>query len=125
MLVTSPPFVPAKTISGCSATDLLDDAGYVLRLHAQAMPVVHRHDGRPAAAAEALDGAERERAVPRRRACAHSELLLESLDHPLRPCERARDVRAHLHDRAPDRLEAELVVERCDRRAVRGRELEC
>ena len=69
MSVTAPPsVVPAKTMLGYSGTELLDDPGNVLGLHAQAMAVVDRDHGRPATAAEALDGAERERAVVRGRA---------------------------------------------------------
>ena len=53
-----------------------------------------------------------------------AELALERLHDLLRSTERAGHVRAHLDERAPDRLEPELVVERRDREAVRRRDVE-
>ena len=93
-------------------------------LHAQPVPVVDGHDGRPAAAAQALDRPERVLAVLARRAGRHAELALERLEHLLRAGERAGDVRAHLDHAPPDGLEVVLVVEGRDREAVGGRELE-
>src|SRR5207248_4444398 len=53
-----------------------------------------------------------------------AELALECLDDLLRADDGARDVRADLHEVLADRREVELVVERCDRLAVRRRRLE-
>src|SRR4029079_1023623 len=119
-----PSVVPAKTMLGCSATELLDDPGDVLRLHAQPVPVVDGDHRCPAAAPEALDRPERVRAILGGRAGGDAELALERLDDLLRPGEPARDVRAHLDVGSPDGLEVVLVVERRDGEAVRGRELE-
>src|SRR4029077_17460024 len=97
MSVRSPPSVPAKTMDGYSGiAQLLDDPGHVVRLHPQPVPVVDRDDGRPAAAAEALDRPERELAVVRGGAGRDPELPLERLEHLLRARERAGDVRADL-----------------------------
>src|SRR6478672_6309815 len=110
MLVTAPPFVPAKTISGYSGigSQLLDDPGHVGCTDAQPVAVVDGDHGRPAAPAEAFDCAQREPAVLGRRAGGDSELPLERLDHLLRSGERAGDVRAHLDVRAADGLEVIL-----------------
>ena len=84
--------------------------------------VVDRDDRRPAAAAEALDRAERDLAVARRLAGPAAELALERLDDLLRADERAREVRADLDEVLADGLEVEHVVERRDRLAVGGRQ---
>ena len=75
---------------------LLDDPADALRLDVQAVVVVDRDDGRPAAAAEALDRPQRHLAVLGRLAGPAAELRLERLEHLLRADERARDVRADL-----------------------------
>src|SRR4249919_1899522 len=119
---------PAKTICRRSGIDGLLELGHdlrhVARRDAKPMAIVDRHDRRPAATSEAFDGAEREATVRGRRARLRAELALECLQYLLRSTERAGDVRAHLDERAPDRLEPELVVERRDREAVRGSEIE-
>ena len=74
----------------------------------RAVAVVDRDDGRPAAAAEALDGAQRDLAVRARLAGLAAELALERLDDLLRADERARDVRADLDEVLADRREVEL-----------------
>src|SRR5688572_10681403 len=123
---TAPPSVPAKTICGCSGTaELLHDSAHVVGVHPESVAVVDRDDGGPAAATEALDRPQRVLAVLTGRAWSHAELTLERLHDLLRTRERARDVRAHLDHAPSHRLEAVLVVERRDREAVRGRELEC
>src|SRR5216110_3163383 len=120
MLVTAPPFVPAKTISGYSGIpELLDDSRHVAGADAQPVAVVDRDHRCPAAAAEALDRAEDESAVLGRGASGDSEFALERLHDLLRAGERAGDVRAYLDPRAADRLEVVLVVEGGDRAAVR------
>ena len=63
-------------------------------------------------------------AVVARLAGAQPSSLLERLDDALRADERAREVRADLDQVLPDRLEVEHVVERRDRAAVGGRQLE-
>ena len=69
----------------CSGTaQLLDDPRDVVGLHAQPVPVVDRDDGRPAASAEALDRAERERAVLGGGSRRDAELALECLEYLLR-----------------------------------------
>src|SRR5689334_9244238 len=90
----------------------------------EVMSVVHSDDGCPAAAAEALHGAERDAAVLGRPADADAELTLERLQYLLRAGDGARDVRADL-DRVPAHgLGVEHVVEGRDREAVRGGEIE-
>ncbi len=80
--------VPAKTMLGYSGTaQLLDDPGNVVRLHAQPVAVVDRDHRRPAAAAEALDRAERERAVVRGRAGGRRRARAR---RPRRPAARRR-----------------------------------
>ena len=59
-----------------------------------------------------------------RLAGAQAELALERLDDLLRAREPAGDVRADLDDVLADGLEPEHVVERRDREAVRGRQVE-
>ncbi len=103
---------------------LLDDPGHVVGLHAEPMAVVDRDDRRPAAAAEALDGPEREGAVLGGRARLDAELALEVLEHLLCAGKRARDVRADLDQGAARRLEPILVVEGRDREAVRRGQIE-
>src|SRR5581483_3305140 len=88
-------------------TELLDNGGYVLGPEVLPVAVVHGDDGRVAAAAEALDRAERDPAVVGRLAGPHPELLLERLDHPLRADERARQVGADLYHVPADGLEVE------------------
>src|SRR3954466_15821397 len=99
------------------APQLLDDPPNILRIHARAVVMVDGDDRRPAAAPEALHGAQRHLAVLRRLAGAAAELALERLDHLLRADDGARDVRAHLDEVLADRREVELVVERRDRLA--------
>src|SRR3954452_428934 len=127
MSVSAPPFVPAKMTSGVAVlltAQLLHDAGDVRRLDVEPMAVVHGDDRRPAAAAEALDSAQAEPAVLGRLAGADAELALERLHHVLRAAHAARDVRADLDVPGADGLEVEHVVERCDREAVRRRQVE-
>src|SRR6188474_1120343 len=125
MLVTAPPSVPANTTLWYSGTpQLLDDPRDVFGLHAKPVPVVDRDHGRPAAAAETFDRAERERPVFRSPSGCDAELTLECLEYLLRAGESTRDVRADLDVRPADRLEVVLVVEGGDRQAVRGREVE-
>ena len=92
--------------------------------HALAVAVVDRDDGAPAAAAGALDGAQRHLAVLGRLARADAELGLERLQHLLRADERAGDVRADLDEVPADGLQVVHVVEGRDRHAVRGRLVE-
>src|SRR5947208_3606891 len=89
-----------------------------------AVAVVDGDDRGVAAAAEALDRAERDLSVRRGLARSDAELRLEGLDHLLRAAERAREVRAHLDRVPPDRLEVEHVVEGRDRIAEGRRDLE-
>src|SRR5215203_2781452 len=92
-------------------SQLRDDPGDVPWLDGLAVAVVDRDDRPPAAAAGALDRAQRDGSVRRRFAGADPELRLERVEHALRADERARDVRADLDDVAADRLEVEHVVE--------------
>src|SRR5438105_3910352 len=112
---------PASTIGRSSgiATQLLDDRADVRSLDALPVAVVDGDDRRPAAAAEALDRAQRHRPVLRRLARAHAELRLERLQHALRALEAAADVRADLDHVPPDGLQVVHVVEGRDRLAVR------
>ena len=71
------------------------------------MLVVHRDDGRPTAAAEALDGAERDPAVFGRLSDVDPELARERLDDLLRSRDGARDVRANLDGVTADGLDIE------------------
>ena len=68
-------------------------AGDVVRADELAVAVVDGDDGRVAAAAEALDGAEGDLAVLGRLARRDAELRLERVDDALRAGERARQVR--------------------------------
>src|SRR6476661_2310441 len=104
--------------------ELLDDCGDVVRSDELAVAAVDGYDGRVAAAAEALDGAERDLTVLGRVTRCDTERRLERVDDALRARERARQVRADLDEVRPDGLEVEHVVERRDRLAVRGRHLE-
>ena len=104
------------------AAQLGHDARHVVGLHVQPVAVVDRDDRRPAAAAEALDRAQRELVV--RLARRDAELALERLDHLLGALEPAGDVRADLDHVLADGLEPEHVVERRDREAVGGRQVE-
>ena len=105
-------------------TELLHERRDVVGLDGLAVAAVDDDDRRVAAAAGALDRPERDLAVLRRLARRDAELLLERLDDALRADERAREVRADLDDVPPDRLEVVHVVERGDRLAVRGRQVE-
>ena len=107
-----------------SAAELLDDRRHVLGSNRLAIAVVDGHDGGPAAAAGALDRAQRHLAVVGRLAGADAELRLERLQHLLGADERAGDVRADLDQVLPDRLQMVHVVEGRDRHAVRGRLVE-
>src|SRR5438874_1473944 len=84
---TSP--APAITIGrrSVATAQLLDDRRHVRRLDVGAVPLVDRDDRRPAAAAEALDRAQRELAVLGRLPGRDSQFLLERLEHLLRPDE--------------------------------------
>src|SRR5215831_6245092 len=68
--------VPARSID-LAATDGLHDRGHIVRLHVLPVAVVDADHGRVAAAAEALERAERDLAVVRRLTRAHAELGLE------------------------------------------------
>src|SRR5436190_15933608 len=102
MSVTAPPSVPAKTTSGVAIGSLPAELGcdrrHIGRRDPQAVAVVDSDDRRPAAAAEALDGAEREASIRTRLSCVNTELALERLDHVLCPGKPARDVGADLDD---------------------------
>src|SRR2546421_4823129 len=101
---------PPRTTSGWSGTaELLHDRRDVAGLHRPAVIVVDCDDRRPAAAAEALDGAEGELAVLGRLAGPHAELPLERLEDGLGTAERAADVRAHLDQMPADRAQVEHV----------------
>src|SRR6266540_1595610 len=63
---------------------LLCDRGHVLRLHVRLVTVVDRDDGRPAAAAEALDRPQGYEAVVARLPCGDAELALKPLEDLLR-----------------------------------------
>ncbi len=97
---------------------------HVLGLHRLAVAVVDGDDRAPAAAAVALDRAQRDLAVRRRLARLDAELALERLERRLRADERARDVRAHLDEVLADGLEVVHVVEARDGHAVRRRQAE-
>src|SRR5207247_426831 len=110
------PFVPAKTTSGSVAivspagrlaAELGDEGRHVLGLDLQAMAVVDGDDGRPAAAADALDCPERKAPDARRLAGPDAELALQAFDDLLCACQPAGDVRADLDERLPDRREPE------------------
>src|SRR5581483_1133758 len=122
-LVRSRSSAPLSRASS-SATDLLDDRLRVLGPDVVTVPGVHGDHRRVAAPAEALDGAERDLAVLGRLAGLHAERGLERLDHALSADERTGQVRADLDHVPPDGLQVEHVVERRDRLAVRGRQLE-
>src|SRR4051812_33500704 len=94
-----------------AGTELLQDRGHVLGPDAVAVAVVDDDDPRVAAAAEALDRAEGDRAVLCRLAGAHAELLLERVDDALRADQRAGEVRAHLDEVLADRGQVVHVVE--------------
>src|SRR5690348_10945013 len=115
---------PASRTLCCSATHVLHDLAHGLGLDVLAIAVIHGDDRRVAAAAEALDRAERDLAVGSRFACADPELRLERLDDLVGPAERTGQVRADVDRRAPDRLEMEHVVEGRDRVAEGRRDLE-
>src|SRR5438067_5583448 len=124
-LVRSCSSAPPRTTIGRSATaQLLHDRGDVPGLHGPAVVVVDRDDRRPAAAAEALDGAQGELAVLGRLSRPHAELPLERLEDGLGAAQRAADVRADLDEVPADRAQVEHVVEGRDRLAVRRREIE-
>src|SRR4051794_6171207 len=117
--------VPASsTFSSATGAYLRDDPGHVLGLHVLAIAVVERDDRGVAAAAEALERAQRDRAVVRRLAGADAELVLERLQYLLRPVERAGEVRADLDHLPTHGLQVEHVVEGGDGLAVRGRQVE-
>src|SRR4051812_17023716 len=110
---------PASSTS-LIATDVLHDRGHVLGLDELPVAVVDRDHRRVAAAAEALDRAERDLAVLGGLARRDPELGLEGVDHLLRARERAREVGADL-DRVPaDGRQVEHVVEGRDCLAIRG-----
>src|SRR5207253_963252 len=71
-----------------------------------------------------FDRAERERAVLRGLYRPQAQITLEGVDHLLRPHQRAREVRADLHQVSADWLEVEHVVEVRDRFGLGGREVE-
>src|SRR5262245_11596749 len=105
MVVRSrPASAPASTIDRrvSAMPQLLHDPGDVRGPHGLAVAVVDGDDRAPAAAAGALDRAQRELAVLGRPARVDAELRLERLEHLLRADERARDVRAHLDQVPPD-----------------------
>src|SRR3954469_3606159 len=108
----------------CSAIELPEDLGHRLGPAMLAGAGGDGHARGVAAAAEALDRAERDLSVRRGLARSDAELRLEGLDHLLRAAERAREVRAHLNRVPPDRLEMEHVVEGRDRIAEGRRDLE-
>src|SRR5712691_5807726 len=103
---------------------LLHDRRDVAGLHVGAVVMVDGHDGRPAAAAEALDRPQRHLAVLRRFAGADAELLLEALEDLLSAHERTRDVGAHLDHVPSDRGEIEHLAEGGDGLAERRRRAE-
>src|SRR5919199_2146238 len=75
---------PARTTCRTSAaTQLLHDPGHVVWADTDAIAVVDGHDRRPAAGAEAFDGAERYLAVFRGLAGTDAELALERVEHAL------------------------------------------
>src|SRR5205823_3794351 len=123
---------PLRTSAAPSATrttvsaipQLLHDARHVGRRHRLAVAMVDGDDRRRRAAAEALDGAQRDLPVAGRLARMHAELALERLEHRLRVHEAATDVRADLDHVLADGLEMEHVVEARDAHAVRGRQVE-
>src|SRR4029453_5252272 len=113
---------PARTITSLIA-QLLEDLRDVGRRDVQPVAIVDRDDGRRAAAADALDPAQRERPMRRGLAGRAPEPGLEGGQHILRPAKPAADVRADLDEPPPDRLQMELVVEGRDALAVPGRPL--
>src|SRR6266540_2284540 len=106
-------------------TELLDQRGNVLGRDRLPVAPVDDDHRRVAAAAGALDRPERHLAVLRRLARGHAQRVLERLDDALRADQRTREVRADLDRVPPDRLQVVHVVERRDRLAVRGRQVEC
>src|SRR5262245_58228258 len=124
---------PSSTSCWRSAiAELRHDSRHVLGPGRLAIPVVDDDDRRVAAAARALDRAQRELPVlarlPHRHAHlllhGHAELWLERLDHLLRADERAREVRADLDEVLADRRQVVHVVEGRDGLNVRRREVE-
>src|SRR6266540_1359599 len=94
-----------------SFRDLRDDSVHVVGLDRMPVATVDRHHRRVPAGAQALDGAERDSTVFGCLARANSQLALERVEDALRAAERAREVRAHLDDVAPDGLQVQHVVE--------------
>src|SRR4051812_39481557 len=88
------------------------------------MAVVDRDHRRPAAAADALDRAQRELAVCGGLARRDAELALEGVEHRLRAPQPAADVRADLDELSPGGRQVEHVVEGRDRFDVRGGQVE-
>src|SRR5207244_8929390 len=99
---------------------LLHDRRCVSGRKVEPVAVVARDDGRPAATADALDRAERERAVPCRLARCDPELGLERGQDFLSAAKPAADVRADLDQTPPDRGQMEHVVARRNAFAVGG-----
>src|SRR5581483_3486864 len=117
--------VPARTTEGRSAiAQLPDDRRHLVRTDRLAVAVVDRDDGAPAAAAGALDGAQRHLSVDCRLARAYAQLALEGLEHLLGADEGAGDVRADLDQVPSDGGQVEHVVEGRDGPAVGRRQLE-
>src|SRR6266576_834815 len=114
---------PARTITSLIA-ELLDDLRDVGRRDVQPVAVVDRDDGRPAAAADALDRAQGEGAVRRRLAGPDLELGLERGQNVLSTAEPAADVRADLDEPPTDGLQMEHVIEGRDAFAVRRRQIQ-
>src|ERR1700751_6049712 len=119
-LVRSRSSVPARGID-LRGTHVLDDPRHVVGRDELPVAVVDGHDRGVAAAAEALDGAERDLAVLGRLARRDAELGLEGVDDLLRAGERAREVRADLDRVPPVRRQVEHVVEGRNRAAGGGR----
>src|SRR5712691_1635079 len=123
---------PSRTTTGGSkpivvsamVSQLRDDRGHVFGCDRLAVTVVDRDDRRRRAAAQALHGAQRDRAVRGRLARPDPELSLERLEHGLRVDDAAADVRADLDHVRADGLEVEHVVEARHRHAVGGRQVE-
>src|SRR4029077_11091594 len=113
------PSAPARTMTSLIA-EFLEDLRDISGRDVQPVTVVDRNDGGPAAAADALDGAEGEFAVSRRFTWRNAKLGLECGKHVLRPAEAAADVRAHLDQALSDGSQMEHVVEGRDAFAVRG-----
>src|SRR3990172_3471364 len=109
------------SIRRCGTVNMISRSLKVPGSDSLAVAVVAGDARPPAAAAGALDRAQRELAVGRRPAGRDAELPLERLEHLLGADERAGDVRADLDEGLADGLELEHVVERGDRAAVRRR----